>query len=282
MKFVHYAAALALLGAPAPSFAGDKRIVHPVQVGSESVRFEQGVATVDLEKGRGAVQITPLPFDHGSLSFSVAVLNSGTEPANIDIFNFVSRAGAQELPVFSKDELESKAKNRAMWASIALAAVGGLGAAAAASQRDHYRSTLLTPRGTYRYSFSAPSTAGQIQAAALVAGTGYGIAQIQSRLDATRAALGANIVQLTTVDPGESYAGQIVLTKIKAKALPQRVDMVVRWNGEEFPFAFLVAKRGTAAPEWKPIAVSSPAAPAEPASTLPPVAAAPAATTSTP
>lgn len=252
--------ALALVCTASAAVAGGDRVVHPVQVGAETVRYQQGVATLDLEKPRGAVQVTPLPLDHGSLSFAVAVYNAGDAPANIDVTNFSLRAGTQELPVFSKDQLERKAKNRAMWTQIALAAIGGLGAAAAASQRHHYRSTFVTPRGTYRFHGSAPSAAGQVSAAVIAAGSGAGIARVRNQLDATREALGANIVQLTTADPGEGYAGQIVVAKIKDKALPQRVDMLVRWNGEEYPFAFQVDKRGTAAPVFTPPA----AAPAQP------------------
>lgn len=251
MKISKLAALAAMLACVSqPVVAGPKYVVQPVPVGTETIRFDQGVPTVDLQREKGVVQITPLPLDRGSLSFGVAVFNGGDTPANIDITNFEISVGERPLPVFSREELEKKAKNRAMWQSIALAAVGGLAAVAAANQRDHYTHTMRTPRGTYRSHFSAPSTAGQIQSAAIAAGTGFGIAAVQRQLDETRAALGEEIVQLTTVDPGESYAGRIVLTKAKVKALPQHVSFVVRWNGESYPFAFRLAKQGTPQPEF--------------------------------
>lgn len=257
MYVTRLGAACLLAAVPLQAFAAEP-VVQAIQSGAETARFQQGVVTLDLEREKGAVQVTPLPMDHGSLSFSVAVLNKADAPANIDITNFNVAAGPQALPVFSKDQLESKAKNRAMWAQIALVAAGSLSAAAAASQRDTYRSTLVTPRGTYHFHASAPSAAGQAAAAASIAGAGVGIAAVQARLDETRAALGNNIVQLTTVDPGEGYAGQIVVAKIKDKALPQRVTVTVRWNGEDYPFVFQVAKKGTPVPEFTALKVTSP------------------------
>src|SRR3546814_17400247 len=93
------------------------------------------------------VQTCALPIYHGSLAFYVGVYNAGHVPANIDISNFSIRAGDQTLAVFSRQELEKKAKNRAMWTQIGLAALGGLAAAGAASQRDTYHSTFSTQCG---------------------------------------------------------------------------------------------------------------------------------------
>lgn len=255
--------------------AGPKHVLQPVQVGAETVRFQQGVATLDLQREGGGVQVTPLPMDHGSLSFGIAVYNDGSAPANIDITNFEVTAGGQTLPAFSKDELVKKAQNRAMWAQIAIAAAGGIAAASAASARDTYNHTFVTPRGTYRSTWSAPSAAGQAAAAASIAGAGVGIYAIQNRLDETRAALGEETVQLTTVDPGESYAGRVVLHKMKSKVMPVRISFIVNWNGQAYPFAFQMVKPGTP----QPVFVSSPA-PAElkqpaPASTVSPAPSSP-------
>ena len=234
-----------------PARAKDRFVIQPVQVGAETVRYDQGVATVELFNRQGSVQIQPLPIDHGSLAFFVGVYNAGPQPANIDIGNFSVRAGDQSLAVFSRLELEKKAKNRAMWSQIGIAALGGLAAAGAASQRDHYYGTLYTPRGgVYRTHYSAPSTFGQVQAAAITAGTGYAIYDIQQRLDRTRAELADTVVQLSTVDPDRSYGGKIVLAKIKDKTLPQLVTIDLDWNGERYPFAFRLVKPGTPAPAF--------------------------------
>src|SRR3546814_15278403 len=102
--------------------------------------------------------------------WSSDVCSSDLLPANIDITNFSVQAGEQSLAVFSRHDLEKKAKNRAMWTQIGIAALGGLAAAGAASQRDTYRSSFYTPRGSFHGYYSAPSAIGQIQAAAITAG----------------------------------------------------------------------------------------------------------------
>lgn len=244
---VLFSMALTVVGQAA---AKEKFVVQPVQVGAETVRYEQGVATVELFNRQGSVQIQPLPIDHGSLAFYVGVYNAGHVPANIDISNFSIRAGDQTLAVFSRQELEKKAKNRAMWTQIGLAALGGLAAAGAASQRDTYHSTFYTPRAVYHGHYSAPSAAGQIQAAAITAGTGYAIYNVQQRLDRTRAELANSVVQLSTIDPDDSYGGKIVLAKIKDKKLPKVVTIDLDWNGERYPFSFRLVKPGTPAPAF--------------------------------
>ncbi len=248
-RALYRAAALAatLAAAPTPANAAPPE-VQAVQVGAETVRYLQGVPTLDLHKAKGAVQISPLPLDHGSMAFAVAVWNEADAPVTIDVTNFAATSAGKDVGVFTVKELVGKAKNRAMWGQIGLAMAGGLAAAAAASQRDTYNGTLRTPHGNYYSSFSAPSAFGQVQAMAITAGTGVGIAAIQSRLDQTRAALGNDVVQLSTVDPMQSYGGKIVLHKIKDAKLPQRVDLTVTWNGETYPFAFQLAKEGTPAP----------------------------------
>ncbi|RYD27224.1 MAG: hypothetical protein EOP89_05235 [Lysobacteraceae bacterium] len=247
MKIVNkIAAVVALVGIAAPAAAGP--VIQPVPVGTETIRYFQGVPTLDLQRDHGAVQITPLPMDHGSYAFTVAVLNKGPSSANIDVTNVDVESGGIRYTVLSRSDLEHKAKNRAMWGSIALAAAGGLAAAAAASATDTYRATTYTPHGTYRTIIQTPSTGGQLVAAGAIAGTGAGIYAIQNQLDQTREALGATTVQMTTVDPQDSYAGRIVLSKIKTTALPQRINIVVRWNGESYPFGFQLSKKGTPQP----------------------------------
>lgn len=241
-----------------PAAAQDKYVVHPVRVADESIRFYKGVPTIDRDGRDGAVQVSPLAMDHGSLTFAVTVLNKGQESAEFDVTDVVAEVGGVQFVSFTKDELERKAKNRAMWTAIAVGFAGGLASAAAASQRDHYSATMFTPRGTYRAFYSAPSVAGQMQATAIAAGTGYTLAKIQENLDATREALGENIVQRTTVDPGEGYGGKVVLQKIKLKNEPQQLSIIVKWNGEEYRFGFVVGKRGMKAPPIAPMPKPAP------------------------
>lgn len=240
--------------------AGSGVVVQPIQIGQETVRFTQGVATLDLRQRQGAVQIQSAGLDHGGLAFNIAVYNDGVMPVNIDIGNFRAIVGTVQTPVLTKDQLVNKAEKRAFWTQMAVAAVGGLAAGIAASQTTHYRSTTVSRRGVSRTYFSAPSVAGQFQAASITAGTGASVYQIQERLDRTREALGNDIVQMTTVNPGDSYAGRIVLQKISDKSLPQHIQLTVVWNGETYPFAFQMAKDGTPAPAFTNLTPAEPAA----------------------
>ena len=251
------ATCIALCSISAPAIAGPNWAVQPIQAGQETVRFNQGVPTLDLELKDGVVQVTPLGIDHGSLAFGVAVYNDSRQPANFGIENVAASTGGGSLRAFTKDELERQAKNRATWTQIGLAFLGAAAATAAASQRSYYRSTYVTPRGTYRSYWSMPSAVGQVQATAIAAGTGYGLVAVQNQLDRTVETLGDEIVQLTTIDPGESYAGRIILQKFSPKSLPSQLVLTVNWNGESYSFTFQVAKPGTPPPPFLAITRAS-------------------------
>jgi hypothetical protein len=246
------AAAFALVFQSVPVCAASDLISQPLQLGDENVRYNHGQATVDVYAEGGSIQVRPALMDHGSLSFSAAVFNSGSAPANVDVSNFTLVVDGKTYKALSVETLQKKAKSRAAWATFAVALAGGLSAYAAASQRDTYTSTLYTPRGVYQAYSSGPSAIGQVEAAAIVAGTGVGIAAIQNKLDGTLDKLGNQIVQLSTVDPGTSYGGVIVFEKVPFKKVPARAEMVVDWNGHQYHLNFQVAKPGTPAPPFKP------------------------------
>src|SRR3546814_16915836 len=115
-----------------------------------------------------------MPVDHGSFAFFVGVYNAGQLPANIDITNFSVQAGEQSLAVFSRHDLEKKATNRAMWTQIGLAALGGLAAAGAASQRATYPSSFYPQPGSFPVSYSSPTHIRHVQADAITARTPQG------------------------------------------------------------------------------------------------------------
>ena len=213
-----------------PTFAAAETAVYPIQTGKETVRYLQGTPTLDLESDSGAVQITPLPLDHGGLSFRIAVYNKSLRAANFDANYVRVTAGAQTLAVFSKDQLVRKAKSRAMWSQIGIAVLAGA-AAAAASQAyatNTYQSYTSTPWGGVSHIAQwRDNSVGVVGAAAAAAAGTAGIVGIQNRLDYTVRNLGSEIVQTTTIDPDASYAGRIVIEKIKDATLPRDVLITV-------------------------------------------------------
>jgi hypothetical protein len=87
----------------------------------------------------------------------------------------------------------------------------------------------------------------------MVVGGGVAIATIDNQLKATLDNMQDNVIQITTINPGDSYAGMLVLQKTKSKKLPLRVDVKLTWNGETYPFAFRVVKEGTPMPQFAAI-----------------------------
>lgn len=243
MTFRHLTIACMLISAPAAA----KDVLQPVQVGAERVRYDRGEFVLDLRGAKGAVRISPAGHDHNNAAFHIAVFNDGEQPLNFDISNVTVDAGGPEVRLLSRDEMIGKAKSRAAWAAGLSALAGGLAAVSAANQRNHYSATTFTPRGTYRTVFSTPSAAGQVQAAVIAAGTGATLARIGDQLDQTTAALSSEMVQMTTIDPGDSYGGLIYLTRFKKSALPMTIRLTVSVNGESYPFAMRYVKKGTPA-----------------------------------
>jgi hypothetical protein len=223
------------------SSAFDGLQFRPISDSGANVRYFKDVATIDRANDFAAVQVAPVGLDHGRLTFAVSVLNLGQAPDNFGIENIAATVGGQQLPVLSRDRLEHMASNRAHWKQFGMAVIGGLAAASAASARDTYRATTITPYGAYHTTISTPSIGGQIAAANSSAAASYAIAGIQAKLDATREALADEILQTTTVMPQDSYAARIVIEKFKGK-WPQTVHLTVAFAGQQYPFDFEVSK----------------------------------------
>jgi hypothetical protein len=71
------------------------------------------------------------------------------------------------------------------------------------------------------------------------------------------AGLGEKVIQLTTADPGESYAGEFVIDKVKPRILPATIDVTISWNGEDYSFEFQLARSGTPPPAFTQFAMKS-------------------------
>jgi hypothetical protein len=233
----------------APAQAEPKIDIHGLVRGAEGARFLKGVVTLDLPMKYGAVQVRPLGFDHNDTVFAVAVFNAGTEPANIGLEDFHASLGDQPIRIWSGKDLARQAKNRAMWAQLGIALISGIGAGLAASQRSTYRSTYSTPYGSYTFRSSYPSLSGQLLANDIAANGALSMAFVQQRLDFALANINENILARTTVDPGMAYGAIVVVDKVDYGKAPLELSLAVDWNGERYPFAFLLTKEGRPAPQ---------------------------------
>ena len=238
--------ALAFVAAPAQS--EPKMDVRPLVIGQEGSRFFKGAATLDLEQRLGAVEVRFLGFDHNDTVFAVAVFNGAGEPANFGIEGVHASVDGAGVQVFTAQDLTRQARNRATWGQILLGLAGAVSSASAATTRDYYHGSISGPGGRWNYSGSYPSLAGQLRANQIADETAYGIVAIQQRLDSTVAAIGDHVIQLTTVDPGSAYGGLVFVDKVDYGKAPLDMRITIDWNGERYPFAFLLLKQRQAVP----------------------------------
>jgi hypothetical protein len=242
-KFVAVAAIVSLA---APAAARDL-ILYPVQVGPETIRYRTGIPTLNIETESGAVTITPLPLDHNHATFGVAVYNKGQTSTNFGIENVTATVNGQPIPVLSREELQRRAKSRATWSAIGVAFLSGLAAAAASTAHttSHSYGNVRTPHGTYFWSATyRDNTIGALGAGAAVGAGAAGIVSIQNRLEYTLGTLATDVVQTTTVDPDNSYGGEVVIEKPKGVKVPYDVTVTMHFNGVDYPFTFRMAEQG--------------------------------------
>lgn len=202
------------------------------QDGISTITYLKGTPTVDIARPSGDIRITPLPDDHGRLSFGVAVFNKGATAANFGIETISVTVDDISVAILSREKLQKMAANRAGWAQFAVALAGGLQAASAQSS---YHSTTYTPYGVYH---TRATVYDPVAANMALDRSAAESAMIQDRLNATLANLGDEIVQTTTVEPNTPYGGRIVLDKFKTKAFPDKITLMIHWNGDDYPFTF--------------------------------------------
>lgn len=238
----------ALVAIAVPAQANPKIDIHGLVRGSEGARFVKGIPTLELPMKYGAIQVRPLGFDHNDTVFAVAVFNAGSEPANIALEDMHADVGGAPLRIWTGQDLARQAKNRAMWAQLGIAFIAAAGSAVAASQRDTYRSTYSTPYGSYSFRGSYPSLSGQLLARDISRDGAFGMALVQQRLDLALANIDENVVQRTTVDPGTAYGAIVVVDKLEYSKAPIELHLSIDWNGERYPFAFLLTRQGSSTP----------------------------------
>lgn len=222
-------------------------LLQPVPYGNATLRHYQGRPSVAIRGQAGAVEIAPLAMDHGCVNFGVTVFNSSGHPADIsldDVTVFVGNAPAEILTV---DALQKRADKRAFWTSMAVAAIGGIGAGLAAANSTHTAIRSSGPYGTHVTRVTYHDGSNSANAAMIGAATIGAAGSIQEKGRREAAAASDEILGLTTVDPGDAYSGRVVIDKIKAP-LPQTIMVSVKWNGEVYASKWQLVPDGTPAP----------------------------------
>lgn len=222
-------------------------LLQPVPYGNATLRHYQGQPSVAIHGRAGAVEIAPLAMDHGCVNFGVTVFNVSGHPADISLDDVTVFVGDAPAEILTASALEKRADKRAFWTSMAVAALGGLGAGLAATNSSHATIRSSGPHGTHitRIAYHDGSNSAN---AALISGSTIGIAgSVQEKGRREAAAARDEILGLTTVDPGDAYGGRVVIDKIKAP-LPQTIMVSVKWNGEVYVSKWQLVPDGTPAP----------------------------------
>ena len=242
MKKIAFAAACAVaLSGCATSYNWE-----PVATQGVETTYQHGVATAESRLQGSSVKVSPLGFNgEGQVQFGVAVFNSGKAAVEIKTSDItITGIDGSQIRVFDKETLERQVRNRAMIAAIAVAAAGGVSAAAA--QQNAYSTTHATMRtptgGTYVYSAQTYSpTAAAIGVTAATAATAVSLNQISNTLDQTIAGLNGVTLQRTTIQPGLSYGGVVTGDRLKNR-YPQELTLAVAVGGETHNFKFVVSQ----------------------------------------
>lgn len=213
----------------------------PQPSAGQAVRYVAGRPTIFADGQNGSIQVTPHdPNEKGRLTYSVAALNQSQTPVNFGVENLTLSADGMPVRIFTVPELERMAKNDAAMAAVALAVVGGVAAAAAASGPTS-TSTYTTPRGTYTYQHTN-HLAQSLAVASVTAGTTASIASVGATLDATLAQMGAQNLQTTTIDPGESYGGMVVGDRVTIPDDgPLNTSLRINFAGEDYVVNFAIS-----------------------------------------
>lgn len=247
-KFVAGAMALTISGT---AIAATPLALYPVNVGTETARFDRGLATVNLELPSGAVEIRPLATARGEITLGVAVFNKSGRPANFGIENIRVRINGLPAYLPTHDQLMAEAREKARDRKIAAALVTGVVAGAASTMPNSYsyRQRVYTPRGSYSRTIRwEDNTPGIIGATAAVAGGAVVIHGIDRKLDYTLDRIDGSILQTTTVDPGNSFGGVVVVPFDKKLPLPAEIRVEIEWNGALYPLGFRLTPQGVAVP----------------------------------
>jgi len=262
---------LLIAGIAPPVFAAPAKTLAPVRIGMETARFERGVPTVNLERPLGAVEIRPIAVDGKTISFMVAVYNTGSVPANFGTENVMVTIDGVPATILTKDQMADAAQRKAKRRTIGVVMLTGIVAGIASTASLDYgvvHGYAHTPYGSYSRTIAWEDDSAAVMGTAAAIGVGGAVVYgIHHRLDYTIDQLNGEALQTTTIAPQGSLGGTVVALRGKTpSASSPDVGITIRWNGEDYPFAFRVAPVGQhLAVDFPATPMPAPQVPADPA-----------------
>jgi hypothetical protein len=222
--------------------------------GNEPVMYNQGVGAVSWQTTEAVLTMYPT-FRYQSPSdiptFTLMVENRTSH--NIDFVPETIHAwlDSRECHVYTLEERVSEIRSAKKRKQIALAVIGGLAAGAAAYGASHSTTTYnsygtATSYNSYggirQTNFISSSTiqtydpaAGILAGAAVGAATGVGIHQIEKAAGYEEQAA-QGIFQHTTIQPGATIVGQVMLKPTSSEFGTLRLDVPLDSNPVTFMF----------------------------------------------
>jgi len=267
MSLKRIVSAAVLLAVTTPALATPSLTLYPEHIGAETARYYRGAAAVLLQTPSGSVEIRPVPVEKGRIAFAIAVFNQSGRPANFGTENVYAMVDGVGVAVPTHDQLADDAERKARNAKIGTALFAGVlaGVASTASIHHSYQQNVYTPHGSYSRSISwHDDTPGILGATAAVAGGALVIHGIDKKLDYTLDQLNSQILETTTVDPGSTFGGLVVVPDQGKHAYPQEIALQIQWNGVTYPFAFRLTPSGLNVPPPFPATAQDAAMPYRP------------------
>ena len=197
------------------------------------VRYTHGAPILISVMPHGIVQVAPIKSRiDGRLQLSIVAYNSGPSAANLGYENIrITAAEGAPVELYSYDHLKHEANKQATIARIGLVVGAALNGYATGQESRYSPVAAAIDRRTN---------------AEYAQGWDEGI---QEKLNATMDRLDGDVLQTTTIDPGEAAGGEVVAGKPKlTNGLSPRYDMTVSFNGESHLISFYAAKDGVAVP----------------------------------
>jgi hypothetical protein len=231
MKLIPLMVTACAVALSVPALAGDYSS-QPEPGAADTLRYFKGDVTITRKTQTMTISIAPLGNQNGRPAFAIDITNTSPAAINFGLADIAVIVDGKPVVVLTKDELARKAQNAAGWQRFGAAMVAGL-------TNTNYNTTT-TNGYVGRTPVSIQSTT--------VGRDSYAEQRDRERMDnsiegalAARLADAANNnVDLTTIDPGASYGGKIVLDKPKAKSWPAEAVVTVR--GEAFHFTMKNSK----------------------------------------
>ena len=220
--------------------------VDPILLANQDRIYRDGVPTVISRKGV-VVMLSPVSVVREGKErsrFVVSVSNTTQRPFEIDTTNLSASIDGKPIRIYTYEEIAQQIKTRQAWAAFATAAGGAMEAASVAQTASNtytsgsYKSNTsgsyqsetaekfspygarvntvgsykANTTGSYSESTYNPG-AGQAAAAAVNAKTEAEMASLQAQGQAELNDASRTLLKMTTVFPGSSHGGQIVLAE---------------------------------------------------------------------